>query len=203
LIKSTDASNGGECLYWYFQSSVNKCKKRCKFQRKQGPTQKQFKRNAGMVVPSNDADEDIEEVITKDRSLVQITSECHSEKLLLQEADEDMVISESLSEELHMLEANGNVENYSEELEADGGAAISETYCEKLLLQEDKVMLEHRSEDLVFQETHDGIENLSEELTLQKGSHISQDLGAVDGTATVNNMQIKPQTGVCREDMHY
>ena len=51
------------------------------------------------------------------------------------------VISESRSEELHLLEANGDVEIRSEELEADGDVVILETYCEELPLQEGIVII--------------------------------------------------------------
>ena len=88
LIKSTGVNNSDECLPVFpvlAQVSVNKCRKRCKSQSKQrrdGPAQKRFKKNAEML---QEADEDTEGVI----------SENSSEELCLQEADEDVVISDN------------------------------------------------------------------------------------------------------------
>ena len=172
LIKSTGVNNTGECLPVFpvlAQVSVNKCKKRCKFQSKQrydGPAQKRFKKKAEIL---QEAHEDTKGVVLENPS----------EELPLQEADEDVVILENPSGELPFQEADEDVvilENPSEELplqETDEDV-ISENPSEELPLQEadeDVVILENPSEELPFQEADEDVvilENPSEELPLQE-----------------------------------
>ena len=81
--QSTGVNNTGECLPVFpvlAQVSVNKCKKRCKFQSKQrydGPAQKRFKKKAEIL---QEAHEDTKGVVLENPS----------EELPLQEADEDV-----------------------------------------------------------------------------------------------------------------
>ena len=141
LIKSTGVNNTGECLPVFpvlAQVSVNKCKKRCKFQSKQrydGPAQKRFKKKAEIL---QEANEDTKGVVLENPS----------EELPLQEADED-VISENPSEELPLQEV-------------DKDAVILENPSEELPLQEadkDVVILENPSEELPLQKTIEISEN--------------------------------------------
>ena len=140
LIKSTGVNNTGECLPVFpvlAQVSVNKCKKRCKFQSKQrydGPAQKRFKKKAEIL---QEANEDTKGVVLENPSEElplqeadkDVISENPSEELPLQEVDEDVVILENPSEELPLQEADKDVvilENPSEELPLQKTIEISE-----------------------------------------------------------------------------
>ena len=140
LIKSTGVNNTGECLPVFpvlAQVSVNKCKKRCKFQSKQrydGPAQKRFKKKAEIL---QEANKDTKGVVLENPSEElplqeadeDVISENPSEELPLQEVDEDVVILENPSEELPLQEADKDVvvlENPSEELPLQKTIEISE-----------------------------------------------------------------------------
>jgi len=145
-----------------------------------------------------------------------VTSESESEKLHVQEADGDIVISESESEELHMQEADGDIvisESEPEGLhmqEADGDA---ESYCKQLPLQEDIATCE----DLFLQKANENVvsHNVSENPMVADGTIailnncssrvVMKDSGRLLEDALRNtlssNVQIKLQTGVCKDPL--
>ena len=126
-----------------------------------------------------------------------VISESESEELHMQEADGDIVISESKSEELHMQEADGDAESYCKQLPLQEDIAT----CEDLFLQKtnENVVLRNVSENpMAADGTAAVLNNCSSRFVMKDSGRLSED--ALRNTLS-SNMQIKLQTGVCKDPL--